>query len=802
LLIGLNKNKELILNWKNHVYTYQQNQFTYLFDIDMPETYQKFLSVEISGDYIVWRGGKKSACARSLLTNKIHCFEYPENALRFSMPGNGTIAINTPDGSFIYNPVTQKTDYHFLNNISVSKVLIDHEGTWWFTTLGEGVYQLLSTEYKNFKPWKDGTNQEIFSLAKMGNKLVMGTNFGQLLYTDDFKSTHPVSLPSAIQNNYNRINCLYVTPTGKLVVGTDKMIALLNKDFKLEQKSETTSTKYIYYKNDDSVYVATSIQARLMSLKDLKHYKIIWNERATAITLYKNTLFVGTLNGLYHLPPQQLPVFMGEYDSLFSKRISSMVVSRDTTLWVATYDGGIIGMKKGAIKYTFTTKDGLSSDICRNLTIDDDVLWIGTDKGVTRIDLKQQPFRITTFSVNDGLLSNHVNAIYKEGDTVFVASQDGITYFDLKKINNVSHCNLELTGVSQGGNELPLMGTYVFDHTHNNVKVEFAGISFKSTGDIMYQYKLNGMDSVFKTTRETALEFLSLPPGTYELELMAINKFGVKSEVKKIKITITPAYYQTTWFYILAVVTTAAVTLIFVTLYNRNKQKREQQDRATMKRIADLEQMALRAQMNPHFIFNCLNSIQQFVYDKDIQSANRFISGFAKLIRQTLDNSTKTTLSVADEIQYLNSFLALEQIRFENKFDYHIIVDEGINTEEYKIPVMLLQPQVENSVRHGIRYKKEANGIITIRFSLIENELVCAIEDNGIGRKKAMELKSRQHIEYHSKGMLLTSERIEAMNKVSVDKIRMEVVDLTDKQGQAAGTKIIIHFPLSLVQNK
>lgn len=801
LFIGLNSEKELILQWEDQIYTYRNNRFTFLFSIDYPTEYRGFKNIHISGDYIVWRSGKNTSCAQSLSSNKIHCFEYPANGLRFSSPGNGTIAISSTSGVSIYNPTSKKQEYYFLKKLSVSKVLIDHEGGWWFTTLGDGVYQLLSTEYKNYKPWKEGSNQEIFSLSMIENKILMGTNFGRILYTDHFNNTGTISFPATVADKYNRITCLAKLPSGKVLVGSDEKLALLNTNLQLEQITSISSVKSIYYVNDDSVFIATSVDTRMISLKDIKQFKKIWDERSTAVCLYKGTLFVGTLNGLYHLPVAKNPVYMGEYDTLFTRRISSMVVSKDTTLWVATYDGGIVGMKKGQVRDTLTTKEGLTSNICRNLIINNNVLWVGTDKGVSRIDLNVKPYRVTPFTVSDGLLSNQVNAIYKDNDTVFVACQEGITYFDITKVFNTSQCNLEITNVYLAAEELPVQDKYVFKHDQNNFKIDFVGISFKSTGDITYQYKLAGLDTIMKTTKENTLEFLSLPPGNYELQLVAINKFGVKSGLKKIAIIINPAFYQTKWFLILTVLASAVTTLLLVLLYNQYKRRKREKEQITTKRITELEQMALRAQMNPHFIFNCLNSIQQFVYDKDIHTANRFISGFAKLVRQTLDNSSKSTISIADEVEYLNSYLTLEKIRFENKFDYHITVDPAIKQEEYKIPVMLLQPYVENSIRHGIRYKKDGLGQINIHFTAEGNFIHCSIEDNGIGREKAKELKSRQHIEYQSKGMLLTRERVEAINKNMHDKISIQVIDLKKENGEAAGTKILMHFPISLVQN-
>lgn len=800
--IGLNSNKELILIAGNGVYNYKNDQFQLLFTIESPAAYRTPLTVLIDGDYVVWRSGEKTVCAQSLTTQEMHCFEYPANTLRFSAPGNGTIAINTTNGSILYNPLTKKKEYTFLKNNSVSKVLIDHEGSWWFTTLGNGIYQLLSTGYKNFIPEPGlNTDEEIFSITKMGNKLVMGTTFSQLLVTSDFKNTAVISLPSSIKNKYNRVTVLLKTPHNQIICGTDEMLGVLDSQLHLKNYFTCNSVKYIHYRNEDSIYAATSNDLTLFNLSNLRQNKIIWKERSTAIALYKNTLFVGTLNGLYHLPQNADPVFMGDFDTLFTRRVSSMIISKDSTLWIGTYDGGIASLKNGAIRDTITTAQGLTSNICRALFLSDNILWAGTDKGICRIDLSKKPFTITPFTVNNGLLSNQINAIYAEGDTVYVATQNGITYFNEKTVDEASQCFFIITNAYRGMKELAVKDKYTFNHAENNFRIEYAGITFKSGGDINYHYKLNGLDTTWKTTRQTSLEFLSLPAGHYTLSIYAVNAYGIKSEVKKISIIIEPAFYETNWFYLLVILLTAGLTWILVAFYNRNRRKKERISRETNQRITELEQMALRAQMNPHFIFNCLNSIQQFVYDKDIQTTNKFISGFARLIRQTLDNSARTMITVAEEMDYLTSYLALEKMRFENKFEFSVTAAHDINTDDYRIPVMLLQPYVENSIRHGIRYKKGNDGFIKVIFSKTSNELICTIEDNGIGRARARELKSRQHIEYQSKGMMLTSERMEAMNKMLEEKLRVEIEDLLDKYQQPSGTKIIIHFPLSFVQN-
>jgi LytS/YehU family sensor histidine kinase len=212
-------------------------------------------------------------------------------------------------------------------------------------------------------------------------------------------------------------------------------------------------------------------------------------------------------------------------------------------------------------------------------------------------------------------------------------------------------------------------------------------------------------------------------------------------------------------------------------------------------RISELEQLALKSQMNPHFIFNSLNSIQQYVMDKDIAGANRFISGFSKLIRQTLDFSSKPLVNLTDEIGYLSTYLELEKNRLEDKFTFTVSVDEELKNSDYQVPPMILQPYLENSLRHGIRFRKDNEGRISVRVNKMENRLVCVIEDNGVGRKLAAHYKSINPIEYQSKGMSLTADRLELINRNIKDKIYVSVDDLVNKTDEPAGTRVTISFP-------
>ncbi|WP_431216027.1 sensor histidine kinase [Puia sp. P3] len=165
-----------------------------------------------------------------------------------------------------------------------------------------------------------------------------------------------------------------------------------------------------------------------------------------------------------------------------------------------------------------------------------------------------------------------------------------------------------------------------------------------------------------------------------------------------------------------------------------------------------MEHMALQAQMNPHFIFNCLNSIQQYIFSQDILTANKYLSGFSRLIRETLQHSSKPLITIGQEVSYLSTYLTLEKLRFKDKMEFSIDVDPTINQHTVYIPPMVIQPYAENSMRHGLRHKTSGKGLITIAIRKTDDGLTITVEDNGIGRSEAARYKTIEHIEYQSRG--------------------------------------------------
>lgn len=232
----------------------------------------------------------------------------------------------------------------------------------------------------------------------------------------------------------------------------------------------------------------------------------------------------------------------------------------------------------------------------------------------------------------------------------------------------------------------------------------------------------------------------------------------------------------------------------------RKKQELEEQRKLQLeieygKKLSEIELKAIRAQINPHFIFNCLNSIQLFVMQRDYEYAQKYLSDFSYLIRKTLDFSRRNFISLSDEITYLNTYLGLEKMRFEHKMEYEILVDPTIPTGELEVPAMLLQPYVENAVKHGMNNEAHTTGKLTIRFNQDDQEMLeCVIEDNGIGIERSKALRSLPS-HHQSSGMEISSNRAELLNKMYNTDISIEIIDKTITEYSESGTIVRILIP-------
>lgn len=344
-------------------------------------------------------------------------------------------------------------------------------------------------------------------------------------------------------------------------------------------------------------------------------------------------------------------------------------------------------------------------------------------------------------------------------------------------------------------------------HDQNFFSVGFSVLSFFQQDKNQFAYILDGFSPDWiPTSGSPVAAFTNVPPGRYTLKIRGSNSDDIWSDERHLAIVIHPAFWQTAWFKVmLALLLLGSVYALYryqlaqKTLRSRLRSEvalRRQQEAEFQKYLAQAEISALRAQMNPHFIFNCLNSIQYFTANNDATKASDYLTKFSRLIRLVLENSRSEKVTLENELETLRLYIEMEVMRFGGKVSYHIEVAEGIAQDYLEIPPLLLQPFVENAIWHGLMHK-EAGG--TVKVSITQpNERLLKVEitDNGIGRQRAAEFKSKSATRNKSFGMKVTAERIQLINQLYQTQASVDIQDLTDEAGRASGTRVVVKIPL------
>lgn len=481
-------------------------------------------------------------------------------------------------------------------------------------------------------------------------------------------------------------------------------------------------------------------------------------------------------------------------------RMWNIVEDSLSNLWIGTTDNGLLYYNTRTKHFTsYTGKIRLPNNtICGLLITDNRRLWISTMNGLSVMDLYSK--KVTSYSEEDGLTSNDFNfkvcAATQHGE-LFWGTKNGIVSFHKDSINPVAiRSPLVITNASIMGKPVRTTDTISVSYTENMISITFALLEFAHHRHY-YRYRLNGFSGIWSMSdeRNPVATYTNLPPGTYQLEVnAAINMNEWLPITRTVTIIVKPAFWQTGWFIILVTLFVAGALALIIYLRIQHIVSVEREKHVVKQKIASLELSALQAQMNPHFIFNAIHSIQHFIFKNDELNANEYLTKFANLMRLFLESSKRKFISLSEEIEILKLYTDLEKLRFEEQFDIHIHVDEQIDTHKTEIPSMLLQPFIENAIIHGLIYRKK-EGLLSIRFARQQDGILCTVDDNGIGRIQSMNAKASGH---KSRGMELIMDRIRSYNELNGSQLcDIRTTDKTDGAGNALGTRVDIFIYVS-----
>lgn len=532
--------------------------------------------------------------------------------------------------------------------------------------------------------------------------------------------------------------------------------------------------------------------------------------------------------------------------------VTGIVPENDEYLWLASSNGGILRFNKRSGKVDRQIMFRRGQDTVRNVTallpFSDSVLLAGTDHGIFFYNHRRNHWEAQT--INDQLFDEWILSVQPAGNddawfttpfgfyrlngktrtlSAFVQNDDIID--NSRKVRrNIAFLQdgRLLVGASDHAMafsafrlevkppppDITIVDFRVLNHPVNvdsalsprtplklSHRQNYIGIEFKSLENhaekTQYFYKLEGLDKDWIHAGNILVaRYTNLPPGEYIFRVKGMNMAGVFSRnVTSLYISVQPAFWQTWWFRALFVL--AILGLVYgyfrVRMYLVRKEARSRA--AFREELAQLEMKALRAQMNPHFIFNALNSIQTFMMKNETEQALAYLSRFARLIRNVLDHSQLNSISITRETDMLENYLELERLRLSERFDYRIMIDPKLDSDFLEIPAMVIQPFVENAIWHGLQHKNE-RGLLTIEFIRRENQILCVIEDNGIGRDAATTLKQQSHPTHISRGVQITKDRLQIYNSRFKMDASFDIEDLKDANGNATGTRVNLWFPL------
>lgn len=487
-----------------------------------------------------------------------------------------------------------------------------------------------------------------------------------------------------------------------------------------------------------------------------------------------------------------------------SNTIFSITRDKDGIFWIGTHGGGLIRFDPVKEEFrSYTERDGLPNNVIY-IVIEDEHgnLWITSNHGIAKFNRHDETFII--YDTKDGVQGNEFNAgaYYKnrKGE-IYFGGMNGMNIFHPREINlNKIPPRMVFTGLKVLND---LVETNIEDgeiirlnYDENFFAISFSSLDYTNPMKNLYRYKLENYDNDWIPTSasQRIAEYRKVDAGTYRFLVTGSNNDGIWNQQGiGLTIIIRPPWWKS-WIFRLALGVSMVLLLwSFIILRIRGIRKKHTVEKKMLsieKQIFDLEQKALRLQMNPHFIFNSLNAIQNFVLANDTDKAVNYLAKFSHLMRMILANSTASLITLKDELKALTYYIDLEKLRFDDKFDYVIRKEANIDDEFVEIPPMLFQPYVENAIIHGLVNSTNA-GLLDISLRrLNRGTLLCTIKDNGIGRDKANEIRSKSGIKRQPKGMMITQERIEIFNRQNRKNFSVKISDLKNDQGEPLGTKV------------
>lgn len=725
----------------------------------------------------------------------IGCFATDaENNLWIGTRGNGLMRYD-PITKALQTATNNKYDHRTLGRNFILCIQRDRQNIMWCGLSGGGVakYDPLKYQFTNVSTLPDNMVFEIFK-SSAGNYFIGTQNKGLIRWDKKKNSFHTYTEPAAFDVACNTVYDVTEDHQQNLWIASWGGLLQFNKRFTFHDDKNLLTAKKLYVvhkmQQADSLFITGENGPVFFSLKDKT-----WKPCADSL-LQKNAyigryvyedahhvLWICTTGaGLVRYQNGRFTII--EPIRAYSAYVRYLLPDGDL-FWLATDNGVVVyDRKKAAVIKHIIIDQANASNVCYAIQKDArGYFWLSSNNGLYKID--PRTYAVQNYDQGNGLafLEYNTACTLSEGDGhLLFGGVGGITTFNpaLLKANEFSPDAL-ISGVQVNGKDWSRQPSLQLNHRQNFITLRFSVNNFSNQNKNRFAYRLVGLDDAWiDNGNNNTVSYTSLPPGKYVFELRAANSDGRWSQgITQLAFTILPPWWQSWWFRIGALLLIAGI----VTWLVRRRVALIRHEAELKHRIAETEMMALRAQMNPHFIFNCINSIDALILSNDKYQATIYLNKFAKLLRNILDSSKQNTVTLARDLDTLQLYIDLERLREENKFTAHIDADDVLLQDDYKVPPLIVQPYVENAILHGLKHRKDNNGRLLIKVSKQQDHIEYVIEDNGVGRQ-ASKNGMRKGPSY---GMQMTRDRVKYFN--NEENASVTVTDL-EENGQPAGTKV------------
>jgi ligand-binding sensor domain-containing protein len=843
----VNSSVSYYLFGKDSVYTLKQGE-------NLPKTIQHYptgygIARVLTDSAFFYIRGQKIVCysGNVEVEKDISVLSTFKDSLSIQISGIGAsdkILVKTGKELFIVDKSLKRLkEFDFINAYNINTVFFDKKENFWLCTFDQGVFVKTKIKKRALLPLFF-TNQVINAVAsdKKGN-VVVGTGKGDLLILKDGVE-RKINIKGGTNTNvsglgFNAKGNLFVswnnfgyTIIPAHLLYTDAAISLqkivdlrtldkknpLHKSVKVLYQSGTVG----YVSSDDlRTYALTStgdfaIGLASNNVRLIKDSDDSW-ESTLLFDQGSPSLIANAPDNSFWMTHTASSSFLlltkdRKIDSLLALRKKIPLLDRnlypgitdlDKNLWTSRSKVGMyrFNLEKREVK----TIEEMVRDFVVCIEVDNrNRKWVATNNGVCMIDvLSESPFkyRFKRFDKSYGLPTNEITHISCDGDKIYVGHDRGLSIFNMATLlletkPEKSDVALHFSNLKINQKDTLLQANYNLRYDENNLEIDFAGLNFDPQNPIRYEYRMQkqGTPEVeWRTTNEPRLVFSFLPAGKYTLHVRAFDLENHLLEMEQpLVFNVRLPFWKTGWF-MGSVFTILGVSAWFLYKNNINRIKKEEAEKAEIsKQFTVLELQALQAQMNPHFVFNALTAIQNFIWNKDVKAANEYLTEFSTLMRLFLESSRRKYLTVEEEMKLLKIYVHLEQLRFPDRFDVNFNITEDILVTD-ELPSMLIQPFVENAINHGLLYKKE-KGLLQVYFSKQNNVITCIVEDNGVGRAAAAAKQASSIKSHKSRATEILQERIALMKSVEGMEVTVNIEDKNLNNSQNFGTKVWIEI--------